>query len=80
MQADAARVFEQLIVGRLLPDHQMPEKSREKRRTKTWAFAFFEWRGPATLVTCDLGPGARSGYLARTVRAVREGGGVGLSM
>ena len=30
MQADAARVFEHLIVGRLLPEHQMSEKTRKK--------------------------------------------------
>jgi hypothetical protein len=35
MQADAARVFEQLIVGPLLPKRQMTEKTREKRRRKT---------------------------------------------
>ena len=35
MQADAARVFEKLIVARLLPEPQMSEKTREKRRKKT---------------------------------------------
>jgi integrase len=35
MQAVAARVFEQLIVGELLPARRMSEKTREKRRKKT---------------------------------------------
>ena len=34
MQAHAARVFEQLIIGDLLPAHEMSEKSREKGRRK----------------------------------------------
>jgi integrase len=35
MQADAARIFEKLIVGDLLPDGQMSEKTRQKRRKKS---------------------------------------------
>ena len=35
MQADAARTFEQLIVGGLLPSNETSEKTREKRRKKT---------------------------------------------
>lgn len=35
MQADAARVFEQLVVPSLLPTAQTSEKTREKRRKKT---------------------------------------------
>ena len=35
MQAHAARVFEQLIVGDLLPAHETSEKTREKRRKNT---------------------------------------------
>jgi len=35
MQADAARTFEQLVVGGLLPAAQTSEKTREKRRKKT---------------------------------------------
>ena len=35
MQADAARVFEQLIVPAVLPSTQSPVEGREKRRKKT---------------------------------------------
>ncbi len=35
MQAQAARVFEQLVVPGLLPATQTSEKTREKRRKKT---------------------------------------------
>ena len=35
MQADAARIFERLVVGDLLPSDQKSEKTREKRRKKT---------------------------------------------
>jgi hypothetical protein len=35
MQADAARLFEQLVVPGLLPAAQKSERSRQKRRRKT---------------------------------------------
>ncbi len=35
MQADAARIFEQLVVPGLLPTAEPPENIREKRRKKT---------------------------------------------
>ena len=35
MQANASRVFEQLMVGDLLPHDEQSEKIREKRRKKT---------------------------------------------
>lgn len=35
MQADAARIFEQLVIGDLPPRTQMSEKTREKRRRNT---------------------------------------------
>lgn len=35
MQADAARIFEQLVIGDLPPRTQMSEKAREKRRRNT---------------------------------------------
>jgi hypothetical protein len=35
MQADAARVFEQLIVPGVLPADAQPVEAREKRRKKT---------------------------------------------
>ena len=35
MQADAARIFEQLVAPGLLPAEEKSEKSRQKRRRKT---------------------------------------------